>query len=129
MTRSRRVLVISDDELSNQIREALDAKGFDVTAAPDLSSAYDQLLGRTFDLVVVDWSSASEAAQFVERLRSTTELNRTPVLTLAEWGTGQATLALAQGADAIEPKPVSAERLLSAVERLLGRAAKQFAGG
>jgi len=40
-------------------------------------------------------------------------------LTVAQWGTGQATIALAQGADAFEPKPVEADRLVDAIERLL----------
>jgi hypothetical protein len=41
------------------------------------------------------------------------------LLVIAEWGTGQASLALAQGADAFEPWPIETDRLISAIDRML----------
>ena len=103
------------------IRGALEARGFSVTNASNRHTAYASLLKSSFDLVIVDLAKADCGAEFVGRMRATPKLSKTFVMTLAEWGTGQPTLALSQGADAYEPKPVNAPRLISAVERLLRR--------
>jgi DNA-binding response OmpR family regulator len=119
MTQSQRILVLSDGGPSTVVRGALEERGFNVTAAEDRDSAYRQLLESPFDLIVVDLTKAEEGAEFVGRVRETAILRHTFVLTLAAWGTGQPTLALANGADAFEAKPVDATRLVLAVERLL----------
>jgi CheY-like chemotaxis protein len=72
-----------------------------------------------FDLVLVNLDSAIVGAGLIKRIRSHDSLNQLRVMTVAEWGTGQATMALAQGVDALEPKPVEARRLVDAIERLL----------
>ena len=115
----QRILIVSDEAPSRVIRGALEERGFSVTNAGDRRTAYDSLLESPFDLVVVDLAQPDYGAEFVERVRATPKLNKTFVLTVAEWGTGQPTLALSQGADAYEPKPIDARRLVSAVERLL----------
>jgi CheY-like chemotaxis protein len=55
----------------------------------------------------------------IKRIRSNGGPGQLRIMTVAEWGTGQATMALAQGVDAFEPKPVEAVRLVEAIERLL----------
>ncbi len=130
MFRSQRILIVSDEAPSSVIRGAFEERGFLVTNAGDRRAAYDSLLESPFDLVVVDLAKAEYGAEFLGRLRATPKLSKTFVLTLAEWGTGQPTLALSQGADAYEPKPIDATRLISAVERLLYRErAKTAAAG
>src|SRR6266545_3161607 len=119
MLRSQRILLLSDGAPSRVIHGALEERGFLVTNAGDRRAAYDSLLESPFVLVVVDLAKAEYGAEFLGRLRATPKLSKTFVLTLAEWGTGQPTLALSQGADAYEPKPIDATRLISAVERLL----------
>ena len=119
MFRSQRILILSDAAPSRVIRGALEERGFSVTNASNRHTAYASLLESSFDLVIVDLAKADYGAEFVGRMRATPQLRKTFVLTLAEWGTGQPTLALSQGADAYEPKPVDAPRLVSAVERLL----------
>jgi len=121
MFRSQRILILSDQAPSRVIRGALEKRGFSVTNASNRHTAYASLLESPFDLVVVDLAPPDNGAEFVGRLRATPKLSETFVLTLAEWGTGQPTLALSQGADAYEPKPIDATRLVSAVERLLFR--------
>ena len=120
VTRSQRILIVTDDAQSGAMRGALAARGFAVTAAPDYESAYRQLLEARFALVVIDLVEAAAGVEFIKRVRATTNLTQPLLLVIAEWGTGGATLALSQSADAYEPKPVDAARLVDSVERLLG---------
>jgi len=115
----QQILIVSDHTPEESTRATLEQRGFAVALAPDLESAYGQLLGSAFDLVIVDVAHAADGVEFVRRLRATPKLSQTFVLTLAEWGTGQPTLALTEGADAFEPKPIDAARLAGAVEKLL----------
>ena len=117
----QRILIVSDEAPSSVVRGAFEARGFLVTSAGDHRTAYTSLLESPFDLVVIDLAQPDCGAEFVGRVRATPRLSKTFVLTLAKWGTGQATLALSQGADAYESKPIDATRLVSAVERLLHR--------
>lgn len=119
MSRPQKILIVSDHEPSVSARTALEERGFTLTLAEEFESAYGQLLGSAFNLVIIDVANAAEGVEFVKRLRTTPKLTRTFVLTLAEWGTGQPTMALSEGADAFEPKPIDDTRLVAAVERLL----------
>ena len=119
MPDSQQIFVVSDDAPSKFTRVALEQRGFAVTFAQDFDAAYRQLHDAAFDLVIVDVARATTGVEFVKRLRATPKLSKTFVLTIADWGTGQATLALTEGADGYEPKPVTSERLIAAVERLL----------
>lgn len=118
MLDSKKILIVSDHAEDKLARVALEQRGFGVECAQDFDAAYRQLHDSDFDLVIVDVAGAAKGIEFVKRLRGTPKLNKTFVLTIADWGTGQATLALTEGA-AYEPKPVSPERLIAAVERLL----------
>ena len=115
----QRILIISDDRTSESLRRALDERGFDVALTEDANDGYRQILDATFDLVLVNLDSAITGAGLIKRIRSHGSLNQLRVMTVAEWGTGQATMALAQGVDAFEPKPVETGHLVEAIERLL----------
>lgn len=115
----QKILFVSDDALSTFTRAALEQRGFTVAAAAGIEAGYGQLRDSSFDLVIIDLGQAEAGIEFLRRLRAVPKRRKTFVLTLADWGTGQATLALTEGADAYEPKPVSPERLIAAVERLL----------
>jgi DNA-binding response OmpR family regulator len=127
-TRSQRILLVTDDGQSEGIRGALAARGFAVTAAPDYESAYRQLLEARFELVVIDLVEAVAGVEFIKRVQGTKNLTQPLLLVIAEWGTGGATLALSQSADAYEPKPVDAAQLVDSVERLLGTRALSAQG-
>lgn len=116
-----RILIVSDDAQFEFMRAAVEARGFEVTVAHDHESAQRRLLESPFDLVVIDVAEMSRDIPFIQRLRVTPKLSKIFVLALGEWGTGQPTLALSQGADAYEPKPVTPERLIASVERMLRR--------
>jgi DNA-binding response OmpR family regulator len=119
MPDSKQILIFSDGAPDELPCVALKQRGFDVIIANDAEKAYGQLLGSSFDLVIVDVAQAQKGVEFVKRLRATPKLGRTCVLTIAAWGTGQATLALTEGADAFEAKPLNPDRLVVAIERLL----------
>ena len=120
MTRSQRILIVTCDAQSEAMRGALAARGFAVTAAPDYESAYRQLLEARFELVVIDLVEVVEGVEFIKRVQATMNSTQPLLMVIAEWGTGGATLALSQSADAFEPKPVDPARLVDSVEGLLG---------
>ncbi|SRR5258707_805901 len=128
VTRSQRILIVADDAQFELMRGPLAARGSVVTAAPDYDSAYRQLLEGRFDLIVIDLVEAVAGIDFIKRVQGTTNLTQPLLLVIAEWGTGGATLALRQRADAYEPKPVDAARLVDSVERLLGTKALSARG-
>src|SRR5712664_2341581 len=116
---TQRILIVSDDELSQSLQQALEAKGFGVALTREADDGYRQLIGSQFDLVILDLARAITGVGLIKRIRSNPSLSRLLVLTIAEWGTGQATIALSQGADGFEPKQIDSTGLLAAVERLL----------
>jgi DNA-binding response OmpR family regulator len=128
MTRSQRILIVTGDVQSEAMHGALAARGFAVTAAPDYESAYRQLLESRFALVVIDLVEVVEGVEFIKRVQATMNSTQPLLMVIAEWGTGGATLALSQSADACEPKPVDAARLVDSVERLLGTKALSARG-
>jgi DNA-binding response OmpR family regulator len=119
---------VTDGAQSDAMRGALAARGFSVTAASDYESAYGQLLAARFVLVVIELVEVAEGVEFIKRVRATTNLTQPVLLVIAEWGTGAGGLALTQGADSYEPKPIDAARLVDAVERLLGTKALSARG-
>jgi DNA-binding response OmpR family regulator len=119
MAQALRILIVSEDVQYDFMRAAVEARGFEVTVVRNHESAQQRLLESRYDLVVIDLANASRDSAFIQRLRVTPKISKVFVLALGEWGTGQPTLALSQGADAYEPKPVSTERLIASVERML----------
>ena len=119
MTRPHRILIVAYDPQAELVRSTLEKRQFYVASASDYKDAYRRLIESEFDLVIIDLDETPAGVEFVKRVHSTTQLSRTLLLVLVEWGTGIATLALAQGADAYEPKPIDAARVLASVERLV----------
>jgi DNA-binding response OmpR family regulator len=115
----QRILIISDDRSTEPLRRALAERGFEVMLTEDANDGYRQIQDVRFDLVLVNLESAITGAGLIKRIRSHSSLNQLRVMTVAEWGTGQATMALAQGVDAFEPKPVETGHLVETIERLL----------
>ena len=116
---TQRILIISDDGTRDELREALNARGSTVTMAADAADGYQQLVKTKFNLVIINLARAISGADLIKRIRSNPGLNQLKVLTIAEWGTGQATVALSQGADGFEPKSVTPGQLADTVARLL----------
>jgi DNA-binding response OmpR family regulator len=114
-----RILIVSDEQQNASMRESLAQDGFSVTVADDDQDGYGQLLESSFDLVIVNLSDSMTGRRLVKQIRANPQLRGLLILTVAEWGTGQPTMALTEGADGFEPSPVDSRRLMAAVTRLL----------
>ena len=110
---------MSDSEISESLLSNLRDDDFEVCAIQSTANDFAQLTAAAPDLLVLDYSHAEEAMDLVRRVGETSELNKTLLLVVAEWGSGQAALGLSHGADAFEPKPIDATRLIATVNRLL----------
>jgi len=122
MTKSQRILIVSDSAQFSFARAALEQRGFAVTIAKDGGTAFETLLGNPFDVVVTDSGRAENSIEFIKRVRATPQLTGILILFIAEWGTGTPSLALSCGADAYEPnhgRPIDPNRLITSIERLL----------
>ena len=114
-----RILIVSDDQRNASMRESLAQEGFSVTVTDDERAGYGQLLKSKFDLVIVNLSEPTMGLGLIRQIRANHDLDKPLILAVAEWGTGQPTMALTQGADGFEPGPVDDRRLVAAVTRLL----------
>lgn len=115
----QRILIISDDAEKEFLRRSLVEHGLIATVAEDTDAGCGLLAELHFDLVLASLSDASAGVDLIRRIRSNAKIRKLPILAVAEWGTGQATVALSEGADSFERKPIDADRLFAAVEELL----------
>jgi len=118
MTQSQRILIASD-VLDETLRQTLTENRFETSWVADAEAALDKLATSACDLLIIDLADADVATSLLRHLRGKSVTSNLPILTIAEWGTGQTTLALSLGADAFERKPSDAASVLAAVEKLL----------
>jgi DNA-binding response OmpR family regulator len=124
MSESQRILIVSDH--ADFPRAALEERGLAVASANDCDTAFAKLVEAPFDLLIVDFAPAPGGIDFIKRVRATPQLTGILILIVAEWGTGEPTLALSAGADAYEPNETTSmipSRLITSIERLLSRQA------
>ena len=103
--------------MQTSLRLSMNARGFAVTFEQNSREAFDQLTRSSFDVVVIDLIS-TDASELIERIRKIATLRGIPIVVVGEWGTGRPSLALTVGADAFEPVPIDAARLIKAIARL-----------
>ena len=115
---NQRFLLVSNARLRDSLRRSLNARGFAVTFEQTSREAFDQLTRSSFDVVVIDLISTADAREFIERIRKIATLRAIPIIVVGEWGTGWPSLALTGGANAFEPAPINAARLINAFARL-----------
>ncbi|HYT50049.1 MAG TPA: hypothetical protein VEL78_06635 [Pyrinomonadaceae bacterium] len=115
---TQRILFVSDGTIDQSLRAALEEQRFEV-AESDSQRALSKLTIGSFDLLIINTRDATQAIELLKKVRSVTSLRNVLTLVIAEWGTGQPTLALSEGADAFEPAPIDVPRLVAAVEQLL----------
>ena len=111
-------MFITDSAPDGMLIAALEEHGFAVAIETQSAGVIEASLTPP-DLIVLDVLDAYEGLERLKKIGARPDLKTAPVLVLAEWGTGQATLALANGADAFEPKPIDSTRLIAAVETFL----------
>ena len=115
---ARQIMIVTGGAADEWLVDALRQHGFEVSAATT-PIAFERLLLSPPDLLVIDVLDPKEGIELLKSVRSALALKATLVLVIAEWGTGQPTLALSNGADAFELKPIDAPRLIAAVRKLL----------
>ncbi len=117
---SYRLLLVEDDpEILNLLRDMLRLKGHRVVAVGDGEKALDIIASSDFDLVLTDlgmpvisgWEIAKRAKEKNPNL---------PVVMITGWGAQYEDAELAsRGVDLILAKPLSWDKLLSSIEKLL----------
>jgi CheY-like chemotaxis protein len=125
-SRRERILVVDDDvDVRNAIASLLEDEGFQVACCGDGRRAWELLhLGPPPDLMILDLMlPGMDGWQLRTQQRADPDLRHIPVLAISADGSPK---AAAIHADAFLAKPVSAEILLHAVERIL---AERVAGG
>ena len=120
---AQRILFVSNARLTLSLRRSMNARGLAVIRARSPHEALDQLTQSSFHGVVIDLMSTVDPSKFIKRIRKIATFKAIPVIVVGEWGTGRCCLALSAGADAFEPAPVGAARLIDAIARLPKRLA------
>jgi CheY-like chemotaxis protein len=117
----KKILVVEDGEVERELMKmALEREGYLVVTAEDGVRGFELAVSERPDLIITDvWMPAADGVHLVRRVRATQEIASTPILVTTGFGTGSASLSLAQGADAYEPKPLDPDSLRETVRRLL----------
>ena len=115
---SQRILVIGDTNTDQVLYSALKSR-FELSVVIIGKRVGPNQADCPFDLLILDLADAGRAIEVLRKMRADMKSRAFASLVIAEWGTGQATVALSEGADAFEPKPINSARLLTAVENLL----------
>ena len=126
MNQPTRILIVADRaDQTGATRRALARANFEISEAANFTEAYEQLLDSIFEVIVIETAAPARAGiEFISRVRAAPQLAGILILILADWGTGEPTLALSAGADAFEPdegKTIDPSRLITSIERLLSR--------
>ena len=117
----KKILVAEDDDVERELmRMTLEREGYAVIVAGDGERGFALAEAERPDLIITDVSMpTADGVYLIKRVRETPELAATPILVTTGFGTGSATVTLAHGADAYEPKPLSADSRRESVRRLL----------
>jgi DNA-binding response OmpR family regulator len=115
---TQRIMFVTDSAPDERLVAVLEEHGLAVTTETKAPVGSEAAVTPP-DLIVLDVRDTNEGLECLKEIRARSDLKTSSVLVLAEWGTGQATLALTNGAVAFEPKPIDANRLIAAVDQLL----------
>jgi two-component system, OmpR family, KDP operon response regulator KdpE len=119
---ARRVLVVDDDaQILRAVRTSLQARGYEVSTAPNGETALDRLASHPAELVVLDLSLPGiDGHEVIRRLRSFSDV---PVLVLSvREAQDDKIAALDAGADDYVTKPFAIGELLARMRALERRA-------
>jgi CheY-like chemotaxis protein len=119
---TQRILFVSKERPGISLRRKMNGRGFAVTFEQDTRKAFDELIRSSFDIIVIDLGS-TDVCDFIKRIRKVITFRAIPIVVVGDWGTGQVSLALSAGADAFEPAPIEAAKLIEAIARLPKRRA------
>ena len=119
---TQRILLVAGAR-DGSVRRVLELRGFAISTVNDVECVVELLTESPIDLVVVNLDETENGLDLIKRSRDMEKLNALSILAIGDWGTGKATLALARGADAYEPTPINATRLIESLDRLLNKRA------
>jgi two-component system cell cycle response regulator DivK len=122
-----RLLLIEDDQMIREILSRWLARhGYVVVTAPDGIEGLSIALAERPDLILLDLRLPKQNGwELARRLKSTPETSAVPIIAVTAFAFGQSReRALAAGCDDYEAKPVDFPRLLSKIEALLHRDAR-----
>lgn len=120
--RKKQVLIVEDDvALRRELRESLQARGFDTLEAGDGESARNQLAEHSPDLVCLDLVlPESSGYELCDYIRASAAHRLTQVLMMSDRVLpGDRAAAMDAGANDYLPKPFSRAQLLARIAALL----------
>jgi len=126
MANQSRVLVAEDNAVNQTLaRRLLEKRGYTVTVVPDGQAALDAFLSQPFDIVLMDVQMPTldgfEATAAIRRHEQSAGTHVPIVAMTAHAIKGDAERCLAAGMDAYVAKPIRAEELYRAIEKMLGQ--------
>ena len=122
--------LVADDE-KNQLELIsfhLEKNGFDVITAEDGETAFELIVERRPDIIILDWMMPNDSGiSICRRVRSSKELKSLPIIILSARGEDiDASHGLLSGADDYIIKPFSPIELIARIKSLLRRTTKNL---
>lgn len=121
-TLGKRILLVDDDiEIIESIRVALEAKGYEILIARDGNQGLAMAERENPSLVILDMMMPKRSGFLVlEKLRRTQKDPMRVIMITANEGSRHKAYAEMLGVDDYIRKPFAMDRLIEAIERLLG---------
>ncbi|QDU96860.1 response regulator transcription factor [Lignipirellula cremea] len=122
---NKRVLLVDDDpEIIESLRYALETKGYTVLVARDGNQGLAMAERESPNLIILDMMMPKRSGFLVlEKLRRTQRDPMRVIMITANEGSRHKAYAEMLGVDEYLRKPFAMDRLIAAVERLLGQSA------
>jgi DNA-binding response OmpR family regulator len=119
-----KVLVVDDEELSQEFLKLFLSKKFDVYTAGTVDSFYNLIAKITFDLVIMDVAlrDRKDGFQLVRELKESDKYKNVAIIILSAFNsTKERKCASDVGADLFLTKPTAAAGLVETAERVLAK--------
>jgi two-component system phosphate regulon response regulator PhoB len=123
------LLIVEDEaDLSELMRDNLEAEGFRVISAESGDEAVERIRDGVPDLILLDWMLPGlSGIELTRRWRSRDETARTPIIMITARGEEEERVrGLANGADDYVVKPFSMPELVARIQALLRRSSPQL---
>ena len=119
-----RILIVEDNEMNrDMLSRRLERKGYTITMAVDGGAGVEKAAAEIPDLILMDMSlPVLDGWEATRRVKANPLTKHIPVIALtAHAMTGDRDKAMEAGCDDYDTKPIDLARLLSKIERHLGK--------